>query len=492
RIPDQLAKTGVFADDPLTRSIEFLEQVIDSLELYFEDHLSDYTTIRRLLVTFPTGFAPDIRDVVRRRLSAQLTTRYGNEVEIRTNVDEPEGILQYALDNDVIELDTDRRVYYGVYDFGGGTTDTYFILTEPGTDAFRIAASGGSIRIGGGAIDRWNTRKLLDVNNPGGLYGYGHDGNQIDNFLDNPQFAKDISEIKHFYAVKIPEPGFLAALIPEDKKEAESLKQMRERIDRCRTSMNRNQENPFKTDDQLKKLLVQPLYYELIENVRKILTDTLNEALPRRAQAERPEKIKILIAGNASKISYFQAIISSIAEEILRSWPASSKREIQVVPIDKPKEAVALGAYRMTEATTGQIARSNDPPMTVFIEMVGPAAVSGSRIGDRNGVIIFDKGEKNRTGRNCLAKKFRCGDLRVSGDQMELPLTYKIGIDYSKRNIPILGNAGSWVAILMNRTNEVFAFRYDDLNAALKLDLIEKLMSQIDATEHQKVLGDLM
>ncbi|MDD8025992.1 MAG: hypothetical protein PHI34_05730, partial [Acidobacteriota bacterium] len=58
RIPDQLAKTGVFADDPLTRSIEFLEQVIDSLELYFEDHLSDYTTIRRLLVTFPTGFAP--------------------------------------------------------------------------------------------------------------------------------------------------------------------------------------------------------------------------------------------------------------------------------------------------------------------------------------------------------------------------------------------------------------------------------------------------
>lgn len=490
-LPDELSSEEAYPGriSPLKLTIDFIEALLANQEIYFEDRQGAKNIFKNIMLTAPTGFMPEVREKIESELAHRLRRKLDLEYDIRMDLDEPSAVLSYVYETKQISFEAKKDEFevYGIYDFGGGTTDTSFVLVTPEQGAI-LAGTGGSVYVGGSTVDRWLIKRLsmsadiADTRKAKSIELYELVGAlksaDIENLLDDPQFALDASKIKHYFKTRLDK----RISPPEDLLDDFPL---------ANEAIFNASDFPFEIlqsqiaavakkiikDGEAKALdfwkeksnvfihLLFPFYTVFYRKVEQILDDSLMEAFEEsRAMPASPPKVNIhlLLAGNASRIGYLEVIAETIFSQARKKYDFI--KDIEIRMIDRPKEAVALGAYYSAQSVDYPINRLTNPPMTIFTK-VHPLFRGNlvKQINNQRGIVIFDEGEKSKHPDDgpVLVRIFRLEELGINASRPQIAISKKVGIDIFTTNEKLKGrrNAPNLAFVLTARNKlEIFGF----------------------------------
>jgi hypothetical protein len=521
-LPDEIAGEDSYPGEcsPLKLTVDFIEETLANLQIYFEDRNCLENLFANIQFVAPTGFIPEVRERISEEIRKRLQDRYSlligkEDFDIRMDLDEPEAVFNYAFKSRQIsfELNPGEFNLYGVYDFGGGTTDTSFILVDDKKEA-SLVGLGGSVKVGGNTVDRWlvkrfkmetsiaDTRRSIEIDLD--EKNIALKKAEIGSFFQDPQLSLDVSKIKHYFNIKLDQ----AVDLPNDIREALPIK-LEEIFNReinpfddlqahilnvikavCKEDPNTEYWN--NRTNIVVNLLI-PFYISFYRKVREIISDSLKDSFEENdliPDHSKKVNIHLLMAGNAARIGYMDNILNNILMISKDDFPFIEN--IYVKLIDRPKEAVGLGAYYATRAGQMNIKKINNPPMTIFTQVPPLCKADESLlepIGEGQGIVIFKGGEKSKNPKSgdVLVKIFRFDQLGFNPRMPQIPISKKIGSDIFLINQKLKGTvAGEKLAFVLTRSNRLEVFRFskrkelsgsDDFKEAIKdgnKDYIEK------------------
>ena len=304
------------------------------------------------------------------------------------------------------------------------------------------------------------------------------------------QFSMDVSMIKHKLHCKLNDENLelsqdvtkdfpILNVLHEDKQNVDELVNQIERVLTNKAiEIGENSSNFWKNHKNIYNHLLLPFYISLYRKMIEITFDSLLESFENQKRisgnSEAKVFIHLLMAGNACRIAYAKHLL----EDILRKYQEKNKqiKGFNVTLIERPKEAVALGAYQ-SSSLLGQeyMKKINNPPMTIYLEMhpfqknVDEKIVTA--IGKDRGIIIFEEGERNRNPEfgDILIKTYMLEQFAFRSNIPKLTVKKKMGIDSTSSTVSIKGKPdGNKIAFVLSKLNGIEIFRFSQIDEIIE------------------------
>lgn len=308
-----------FRVDSLRQTIDYLKLLIVRAREHLEERgIRESRLAQTLVVTLPTTFIEIGRE---RILEAVRAAVPGLAPGALLPCDESIAALLFARTKET-DLFANQR-FIVVYDFGGGTTDVTSLWVDASANLFEIGI-GGSSNVGGTIIDCWILQRLSQKAVPP---------------EDQPELSR-----KAVHAIpELSGSGAARVSLENLKKQLGEFGPLSEGIRKVSKSYSVDKSWLAVKGDALGPLLVAPLQDALEKKFVAILEDVLTRSLSYNDLREtRDVSFLVILAGNGSRLTHLPESIKEILEKGLQQRSLSGTVEVRT--LNRPKEAVALGA----------------------------------------------------------------------------------------------------------------------------------------------------
>jgi hypothetical protein len=279
------------------------------------------------ILSFPVTYEKEIREKIlnsfkkglKKSLPPQLDSSYINKLSVESGASEPAAYAVVALDEYGFDPEDDERIFYGVFDFGGGTTDFDFGIYREANGAkerrydyaIEHFGAGGDRYLGGEnllellafEVFKKNKDKLLESS----IQFEKHP--EKDNFAGSETLLNNSSEAKMNTKTLVEE---LRGFWENDKEKENHYESGTLSINL--TDIHGNQIAGFELD-----ILIEELYnilYRRIEKGVKSFFEQLRLAFSHKdIHLHDIEKINIFLAGNSSKSHILRIIFEKELQE---------------------------------------------------------------------------------------------------------------------------------------------------------------------------------
>lgn len=260
----------------------------------------------KIRMSVPTVYLPYWKECMKKACEDALRMELKIENPSVSLIDESFASLRYYIETGQEELPAEPCLIC-VYDFGGGTTDVTMILVERPFESkarsYKVIATGGNAKLGGIDIDSW----IAEILKP---------------YLSYLKYSDKELDEKSEYLKKLLGSGQCVT-------EIEQLLQPTARP----------------KAKEIHEAIRKKIFDNLEEEIRKIFIDIFDLTDKKSGSIYENISLRILLAGNSSRLNGFVEIFSETVKEILRSRGYNKISFEKISLIDKPKACVSIGAF---------------------------------------------------------------------------------------------------------------------------------------------------